>query len=132
MIRRKRLVEAMPGEHSVCGPAILSSQSPKQMVHPHPRTAYEQRLPVGFRDYRLKSMRFRDSLWRFLERFQAGRGDVQRGKAWVLAGEAPYRAAALLEISEPGRGTPALRVVWEPYRATGCRFRRSSAPLAHL
>jgi hypothetical protein len=41
---------------------------------------------------------------RFLERFQAGRGDAQRGKAWILAGEGPYRAAALLEISEPGRG----------------------------
>jgi hypothetical protein len=41
---------------------------------------------------------------RFLERFQAGRGDAQRGKAWVLAGEGPYRAAALLEIGEQGRG----------------------------
>jgi hypothetical protein len=36
---------------------------------------------------------------RLLERIQAGRGDALRGKAWLLAGEGPYRAAALLEIS---------------------------------
>jgi hypothetical protein len=35
---------------------------------------------------------------RLLERLQTGRGDALRGKAWVLAGEGPYRAAAVIDL----------------------------------
>jgi hypothetical protein len=48
------------------------------------------------RDHRLQVL----APSRLLERLRASRSDALRGEAWVLAGEGPLRAAALLEIVE--------------------------------